>query len=88
MNLEQARKLKNGQHIKVLNKGKWIDALVVHVDNIYRYGVYAHHMGWDKITSQKTSIYGSANYFDLNEIKLPTKTSGDVQDEQGATYEN
>lgn len=83
--LEQARKLKNGQHIKVLNEGEWIDALVVKFEEPY--GVYAHHMGLNTITSKKLSIYGTANYFNLYKIDVPTKPSDDVQSEQGVTYE-
>lgn len=84
--LEQAKKLKNGQHIRVLNSGNWIDALVVQFDEPY--GVYAHHMGRCKITGKKHSKYGDANYFWLNEIDIPTKPSDDFQSEQGVTYEN
>lgn len=70
MNLDQARKLKNGQHIQVKNRGKWIDALFIENYPYYE-AIYAHYMGYDEILKRKTSIYGSNDYFDYNDVRLP-----------------
>lgn len=73
MNLEQARKLKNGQHIQVNNFGRWIDALFVRIDFMDRGDciIYAIHMGIDKNTKAQASQYGTYNFFDLYDVRLP-----------------
>jgi hypothetical protein len=73
MTQEDAKKLKNGQHIKVNVREKWIDALFVKYHE--KHGIYAHHMGFDITLWESTGIYGTCNYFELSKVKLPKGSS-------------
>ena len=66
---QQASQLKNGQHILVRIKRRYVDALFI--EHHHEYGVYAHYMGIDRILGNHSGIYGTQNWFDLNEIQIP-----------------
>jgi hypothetical protein len=73
MTYEEAKKLKNGQYIQVNVCGEWVDALFVLYTTFFQndIGIYAVHMGFDTTLWEPTGIYGTKNYFALDEVRLP-----------------